>query len=390
MDTERLKATFAAAAAHGDEVPLFFYSHLFLTHPETRRMFPLSMAAQRERLVYALGQVVSDVDNLDRLVPFLKQLGGDHRKFAVEPAHYPAVGASLLATLEHFLGPEWTPDLAADWAAAYGLVSKVMSEAAEESAASTPAWWDAAVLSHEAHGLDVAVITVRPEGYLAYRAGQSLSVETEHCPRVWRYYSPANAPRLDGTIELHVRRVDGGAVSTALVQAAGVGDTLRLGQPVGHRLTLDLGSHRDLLLVAGGTGLAPLRALVEQVAREQPAGGAPRRVHLFVGARSPGEFYNVPALRGLVQEHPWLTVVPVAVNDPARGHSLAVGEAVLRYGPWPDHDIYVCGSEGMVADTVHRLVKAGYAEDAIRVEDFHSVGSPDRTPASGHEGGFFA
>ena len=108
MDISAMRANFAKAAANGDEAPLYFYSHLFLSHPETRQMFPVSMAHQRDRLFSALGDVVARVDDLDALVPILQQLGRDHRKFGTLAAHYPAVGGSLLATLEHF-DDEWTP-----------------------------------------------------------------------------------------------------------------------------------------------------------------------------------------------------------------------------------------------------------------------------------------
>lgn len=111
VDAQRLKDSYARVAAFGDELSLFFYSHLFLSHPETRDMFPVSMAAQRDRLVAALGQVVSNVDNLDTVTPFLRQLGRDHRKFGAVEEHYSAVGASLLATLSHFSGEEWTAAL---------------------------------------------------------------------------------------------------------------------------------------------------------------------------------------------------------------------------------------------------------------------------------------
>ncbi|MGZ6214119.1 MAG: globin domain-containing protein, partial [Candidatus Limnocylindria bacterium] len=81
MDIERMRRSFDQVAVNGDEMPLFFYSHLFLSHPETRRMFPVSMMHQRDRLVAALVHVVSKVDDLDNLVPVLQQLGRDHRKF---------------------------------------------------------------------------------------------------------------------------------------------------------------------------------------------------------------------------------------------------------------------------------------------------------------------
>ena len=75
-------------------------------------MFPIQMSGQRDKLVAALGAVVSNVDELDSVVPLLEQLGRDHRRFSVVTEHYSAVGASLLATLKHFLGRSWTPDLA--------------------------------------------------------------------------------------------------------------------------------------------------------------------------------------------------------------------------------------------------------------------------------------
>ncbi|HEX7162186.1 MAG TPA: globin domain-containing protein [Trebonia sp.] len=100
MDERRLKESFARAAAYGDQVPLFFYSHLFLGHPETRAMFPVSMSNQRDKLLNALGRIIADVSNHDDLVPFLQGLGRDHRKFGTLANHYPAVGASLLAYLE--------------------------------------------------------------------------------------------------------------------------------------------------------------------------------------------------------------------------------------------------------------------------------------------------
>lgn len=78
MDIPAMRANFAKAAATGDEAPLYFYSHLFLSHPETRAMFPVSMAHQRDRFFTALGEVVTRVDDLDSLVPILQQLGRDH------------------------------------------------------------------------------------------------------------------------------------------------------------------------------------------------------------------------------------------------------------------------------------------------------------------------
>jgi NAD(P)H-flavin reductase len=359
-----MRANFAKAAAHGDHAPLWFYSHLFLSHPETRELFPVSMAHQRDRLFAALGQVVARVDDLDTLVPILQQLGRDHRKFGTVAAHYPAVGASLLATLEHF-DDEWDDALAASWTEAYELIAQVMIKAADEST-DQPPWWDAEVVDHDRRTVDVAVLTLAPSTPVDYLPGQALSVETELRPRLWRWYSPANAPRPDGTLELHVEARDGGPVSTALVRQVQKGDTVRLGPPVGH-LALDTGSERDLLLVAGGTGLAPVKAIVDQVARQGP----PRRVDLFVGARTEDAFYDRADLHRLAQALPWLTVtLAVSQDETSALEHGDIGDVVLRHGPWASRDAYVAGNPAMVEDTVTRLHSHGLPMGRIRTEVF--------------------
>jgi NAD(P)H-flavin reductase/hemoglobin-like flavoprotein len=364
MDIPAMRASFARAGAHGDQVPLWFYSHLFLTHPETRDMFPVSMAHQRDRLFTALGEVMARVDDLDALVPILQQLGRDHRKFGAVAEHYPAVGTSLLTTLEHF-DDEWTEELAASWTEAYGLIAEVMVGAAD-AAGDQPPWWAAEVIGHERRTVDVAVLHVRPQEPLRYLPGQAVSLESERRPRLWRWYSPANAPRPDGVLELHVKARDGGPVSSALVRQAQVGDALRLGPPVGH-LALDPDSDRDLLLVAGGTGLAPMKALVDQIARYGPA----RRVDLFVGARTSDDFYDRADLRRLQQQHPWLTVTCAVSQE--KGSSVEhgdIGDVVLRHGPWTSRDVYVSGNPPMVEDTVTRLHQHGVHMARIRTEVF--------------------
>src|SRR3978361_2173707 len=133
--------------------------------------------------------------------------------------------------------------------------------AAADEAAEQPAWWDADVVGHDRRTIDVAVLQIRPRSRYDYTAGPSVSLESDLRPRRGRYYSPANAPRPDGLLELHVKARDGGPVSSALVRRIGVGDVLRLGPPVGH-LALNADSDRDLLLVAGRGGWGAEKAPV--------------------------------------------------------------------------------------------------------------------------------
>src|SRR5262249_20414729 len=191
-----------------------------------------SMQAQRNHLVSALGQIVAQVDRADELTVYLKALGHDHRKFGAVTEHYDSVRDSLLETIAHFAGDSWTPELAADWGDAYALVAGIMVTAADEDAAVLPAYWRGTVLSCERKAYDISVLQVRPEPALDFIPGQSVAIESPHRPRLWRYYSIANAPRADGTLDFHVRLIDGGAVSMALTCGRAVGGALRPGPPL--------------------------------------------------------------------------------------------------------------------------------------------------------------
>ena len=366
MDELRLKESFARVAAHGDEVALFFYSHLFLSHPELREMFPVSMADQRDRLLKALGQIVADVSNHEALVPYLGGLGRDHRKFGTLAEHYPAVGASLLATLAHFSGLGWTEDLARDWTEAYTVIAQVMTEAAAEDESRNPPWWGATVAGHERRTMDITVIKVVPDVPFSYVPGQSVAVESEARPRLWRFYSMANAPRLDATIDFHVRAIDGGPVSSALARSITVGSRLRLGAPVG-TLRLNMASRRDVLLAGGSTGLAPLKAMIEQAADL----AEPPRTHLVFGARTAAGLYDLADLEKMAAQWSWLTVTPAVSAEPDyQGETGTVADVISRQAPVGDHDTYVCGSSAMVTATVSRLQSLGVPHDHIYVEDY--------------------
>ncbi|MGA3564541.1 globin domain-containing protein [Melissospora conviva] len=381
MDVARLKQSWNLVASHGDQVPLYFYSLLFLANPDIRQMFPTNMAGQRDRLFTALGHIVTNVDQVDRLVGFLQDLGADHRKFAVAPEHYPAVGEALLGTLAHFSGDEWSEELAEDWAAAYGLVAQVMTEAAEAAENISPPWWVGEIVGHERRTFDVAVVTLRPQYLLPFTPGQSIGV-SHPTVRSWRYYSPANAPRPDGTIELHVRAAPGGTVSSRLVYGNRVGDQLHLASPIGERLTLARAGDADLLLLAAGTGWAPVRSLVEQVAAE----GGRRRVALYVGARSQSEFYDGETIAKYAAAYPWLTVTHVIGLDPRRPHEpVHPYEPALADGDWRDRHVYICGSDEMVLASRAALVRAGHHPAQLHHEGLgkHWYGPTWRT--AGHD-----
>jgi NAD(P)H-flavin reductase/hemoglobin-like flavoprotein len=360
-----IRSSFAVVEENADEMTKHFYAVLFQIAPETRDLFPANMQVQRSRLLRALVHVVQMVDRPDDLAPFLAQLGRDHRKFGVLTKHYNAFGTALLTALERQAGPTWTAPVRRAWTEAYALISKIMRTSAE--ADTGPASWLGRVVSHRRLSWDVAVVQVQTGSPIPYQPGQYLSVETPRRPRLWRYLSPANAPREDGVIEFHVRAVADGLVSRAIVAHSERGDTWRLGPPMG-QLTVDRNSGRDLLMVAGGTGLAPIKSILMGMAahEENP------RTEVFVGGRQWDDLYDFDSIRQLSYSHSWLNVVPVVeedegINGAERG---TLSDVVTRYGAWKDHDVVVCGSPAMIRATVSRMLVAGTPLDQIHYDPF--------------------
>ncbi len=389
LDFDALESSWREVAAVGHPATQYFYSHLFLANPELRDMFPISMSAQRDRFFTALGSIVADARRLGTDTEFIRQLGRDHRRYQVIPQHYGAVEDSLVAVLRHVLGARLTDELAHTWSAAYRAVATAMVEAAEADELAAPACWDAEVIASQRRTIEVAVHTLRPTQEDRYLPGQSFAVELPQRPRLWRYYSPANAPRADGTIELHVHAVPGGGVSGLFAREMPIGEKVRIGPPVGTTLTLPAEHSGEVVMVAGGTGLAPLRAVLEQFTRRWRERGTGPRVRLYHGVKEKWHLYDNVYLSELSHEL-WFDYLPVVSDDPTfPGRIGTVGAAVAADLPWadeghtPTRTVLVCGSTMMLEATVAELRGAGYPAESIRIEDFGAIGWDDTAPETG-------
>jgi NAD(P)H-flavin reductase len=360
-----VRETWALVEPNASRVAEFFYATLFSIAPATRELFPINMQIQRARLLRALVHVVQMVDRPDELIPFLRQLGRDHRKFGVVAGHYEAVGMALLAGVKQYAGRAWTDEVERAWAEAYTIMARAMLEAA--SADEGPAWWNGTVVDRQRLDRSLSIVRVQPEYPLPYHPGQYVSVEVPQRPRMWRYLTPANAPRDDGMLEFHIRAVDGGWVSRSIVATSQPGDQWRMGPPMG-RLRVDRKAGRDVLMIAGGTGVAPMRAIIEHLAKwgENP------RVQLFYGGRTRADLYDLEHLQQIASTNPWLTVVPVleAETRIAAVERGTLADVVTRYGAWSDHDVLVSGSPPMVRSTVSRMLVAGTSLDRITYDPF--------------------
>jgi NAD(P)H-flavin reductase/hemoglobin-like flavoprotein len=360
-----IRKSLALITAGPQQVAGDFYGYLFAYNPGLRDMFPPQMNEQNERLFGALVRIVELLDDAKVLGEYLGQLGADHRKYGIEPEHYAAVGQALLRTLRRHV-PAWTEDEEEAWSAAYTVAADLMIAGAAEHKG--PACLDGQVVRHERRAADLAVLTVRTREPLLYQGGQYVTVQTGKWPRVWRAFSVANAPRGDGNeLDLHVRAVPGGWVSTALVRDTLINSRLVIGPALG-RMTPEAADGRDILCVAGGTGLAPMKALAEAVLLYDEAAmargeGMPRKIHLFHGAKNPVDLYDMAALRELERCYPSLQVVPVVPGDGRfRGEHGNVVDAALDYRPWTAEKAFLAGPAEMVQRAVRSFPPAGLPE----------------------------
>ena len=139
---------------------------------------------------------------------------------------------------------------------------------------------------------------------------------------------------------------------------------VRLGPPMGG-MTLENDTGREVVLIAGGTGLAPMKALLDQLTQYNSS----RWVHLFVGARDRDDLYDLPALNRLSARYAWLSIVPCCSDDPGYlGERGPVNEVLERFGPWADHDFYVCGAPAMVRATLGTLSRLGVPQSRINYD----------------------
>lgn len=199
---------------------------------------------------------------------------------------------------------------------------------------------------------DVAVVRLQlPAGErLQYLAGQYVELVLRNGTR--RSYSMAGAPEIAGQLEVHIRHMPGGRFTDALFGAAQPAlkerDILRLEGPLG---TFFLREDRScpIVLLASGTGFAPIQAIVEHMR----AAGIERPTTLYWGGRRPRDLYRRDLCEQWVREMPHLRFVPVVsdalAEDDWHGRTGLVHRAVIE--DFPDlsgHQVYACGAPAMI------------------------------------------
>ncbi|MFZ0608477.1 MAG: globin family protein [Xanthobacteraceae bacterium] len=133
MTPDQIKAvqqSFAKVAPISEQAAALFYGRLFEIAPAVKPLFRGDMKEQGRKLMATLAVVVGGLSNLETILPAASALAKRHVGYGVSAAHYAPVGEALLWTLERGLGSDWTPQLAAAWSTAYGILSTYMIDEA--------------------------------------------------------------------------------------------------------------------------------------------------------------------------------------------------------------------------------------------------------------------
>jgi NAD(P)H-flavin reductase len=211
-------------------------------------------------------------------------------------------------------------------------------------------------LTHDVRRLDLRLI--EPQ-VITFRPGQFVSFEMPDPPTgrlLTRAYSVASQPSRSGMITLLFNLVSGGPGSGFLFHLK-VGEKTQFKGPAGH-FYLREDTERELLFVASGTGIAPIRSMLLANA-ERPN---PRPATLFWGLRSQRDLYDQEELAELTRRTPSLTAI-TTLSRPDPGWSGSSGRVLQlieeRVSSVKHLAVYLCGNSGMIADATALLQKKG-------------------------------
>ena len=127
-----VRSSFADVSPIADSAAKLFYSRLFELDPSLRPLFRNSLDAQGSKLMNMIAGAVCLLDQPEKLMPVIRNLGRRHTAYGVEDQHYETVGTALLWTLEKGLGAAFTTEVENAWIAVYGVLADNMKMAANE------------------------------------------------------------------------------------------------------------------------------------------------------------------------------------------------------------------------------------------------------------------
>ncbi len=203
---------------------------------------------------------------------------------------------------------------------------------------------------------------------MAFRAGQYIEFILRDRSR--RAFSIANSPSNDETIELHLRHIKGGTFTDHVFNEMKEKAILRFEGPFGTFQISD-NSNRPIILIAGGTGFAPIKSMVEELIEK----GDTRPLHIYWGARAKADLYRNDLPEKWAFQHESINYVPVLSepndDDNWQGRTGFVHTAVAEdFADLSTFDVYIAGPPPMIDAAKASFIKQGLPEDQLLSDSF--------------------
>lgn len=286
---EIIKSTVPVLEQHGEAITTRFYQMMFGNHPELLNIFNHANQKQGRQqralagTVYAAAQYI---DNLEAILPVVKQIAHKHRSLGIKAEHYPIVGKHLLLAIKDVLGDAATDEIIDAWAKAYSVIADafigVEAEMYNEAAGQKGGWDGFRSFIVDRKVIESDVITsfyLRPvdqKEIADFLPGQYISIkleiEGEEFTHI-RQYSLSDAPGKN-YYRISVKREAGtanpdGMVSNFLHDSVTEGEILQVSAPAGD-FVLDTEKNTPVVLLSGGVGLTPMLSMLKTVVEVQP------------------------------------------------------------------------------------------------------------------------
>jgi ferredoxin-NADP reductase len=224
----------------------------------------------------------------------------------------------------------------------------------------------------------VATLVMRVPAWPGHLAGQHVDVRltAEDGYQAQRSYSIASAPEQSALVAITVERLDDGEVSPYLVGEARVGDRIELRGPIGGYFVWKSDDARPLLLIAGGSGVVPLMAMLRH--RSAATTKAPARV--LYSSRTFEDVIYREELERLETSRDGLAVFHTLTRTQPggwKGYGRRIDRAMVRDVAWPAEQspaAFICGPTAFVETAADLLVESGYTPNRIKTERFGPTG----------------
>lgn len=286
-----IKSTVPVLAEHGEKITKRFYEMMLTDHPELLNIFNHAnqkQGKQPKALANTVYAAAMHIDNLEAIIPVVKQIAHKHRSLNIKASHYPIVGKYLLLAIKDVLGDAATDDIINAWAEAYGIIADVFISIEKEmyaEAASVDGGWKEFrkfVVSKKVKESDVITsFYFKPEDggkITSFQPGQYISIKVvidgEQYTHI-RQYSLSDSSgneyyRISPKLEVGQGDTPNGKVSHYLHNDIVEGDVIELTSPAGD-FVLKTESELPVVLISGGVGQTPMISMLKTLAENYPA-----------------------------------------------------------------------------------------------------------------------